>query len=495
MISPAGGARHPSTNVASRTRSRSVRCLGVIVLAAIFAIARAAEPTLAPSTPRPPSVVLVTVDTLRADALGIYATGGDVNVTPNLDRLGAEGAQFLDAVSPMPHTRPSHFSILTGLYPRDHGVVNNLLALPGEATTLAEVLHDAGYATAAFVGAVHLSRASGAAQGFDELTAPSEPATWPADRVVGLALEWLRTVASRDRPFLLWLHLFDPHLPYAPPASFRPAIADGGSPLTEISWPVLLDLARQHGGDVPASVRDRARALYRGEARFVDHEVGRLLDWLRERDRLDRTIVLVTADHGECFDHGVFFDHSDCLYDGAVRVPLLVRHPPSVAKGQRLEGTVELRRLPATLFRLAGLAVPPPFEPETLFEQAANPRTFAFVERAFYPAGSAEKRDQRLSTIQSVAGEAIRPLDPGEDWVGVRTARRKYLRMGRRRELYDLAADPHELRNVAAERSAERESLDAAVSAWLEAHPVRVIDAGQINERLRESLEALGYTR
>ncbi|MFN7950771.1 MAG: sulfatase [bacterium] len=467
-----------------------VASLVAVTLIAVATRAWAAEPTPAPATALRPSVVLVTVDTLRADALGCYGAGA--GATPNLDRVAAEGAQFLNAACPMPHTRPSHFSILTGLYPRDHGVVNNLIALPEQATTLAEVLSDAGYASAAFVGAVHLNRASGAAQGFDELSAPAEPATWTADQVVSRALAWLRNAANQQRPFLLWIHLFDPHLPYAPPAAFRPPSPAGA--LSEVSWPILLDVARQHGGDVPGAVRDRARALYQGEARFVDHEIGRVIELLREHDRLDRTILAVTADHGECFDHGVFFDHSDCLYDGAIQVPLLVRYPPAVASAQRLGGQVELRRLPATILRLAGIAAPPPFEPETLFEQAADPHAMAFVERAFYPAGSAERRDQRLTTIRTVGGEPIRPLDPEQDWVGVRTSAWKYLRMGERRELYDLTADPRERANVSAERPAIRDPLDAALTTWLGAHPIRVLDAGQINERLRESLEALGYT-
>ena len=173
----------------------------------------------------PPSVLLITVDTLRADALRPYhATGptrdGDAPDTPRMSGLAREATLFENAAAPMPLTRPSHFSIFTGLYPREHGVVNNQIRLPDAKETLAEILSGHGYHTGGVVAVDLLGDDSGAQQGFAHYGSPRDRLQWSAPDVVKKARAWLATIPA-DEPFFLWVHLFDPHQPYDPPSEFR----------------------------------------------------------------------------------------------------------------------------------------------------------------------------------------------------------------------------------------------------------------------------------
>jgi arylsulfatase A-like enzyme len=437
-----------------------------------------------------PNVLLITVDTLRADRLGCY--GGTAAPTPHVDRLASEGLVFDNAACPMPQTRPSHFSIMTSLYPRQHGVVNNRIALPETLVTMPEVFRAAGYRTGGFVAVKLLGRDSGGAQGFGTFLAPTEQAQWPADRVVPRAVEWIDAPDGEGRPFFLWLHLFDPHMPYAPPPPFRPP-ADG--PIAEelpiVSWEALRTVAREQGGALSRAVLDRALALYAGEIAYTDRWIGELLSALDERGLTDRTAIAFTADHGECFDHGIYFDHTSCLYDGAVRVPLILRYPGRVPAGERRAVQVENLDIAPTLFALAGVAAPPSFGGRALLGAAGEGA--AFVEHPLLHEGGADYRSLRSEILGSVAGEPLRPTVGDEDLVGVRTPSWKYLRSGDREELYDVRSDPGETRNVAARNPAAVRRLEARLQAWLDAHPLKVADESKISEELRETLRSLGY--
>ena len=316
------------------------------------------------NAPESPHIVLITVDTLRADRLGAY--GSRSTRTPHIDALAREGVLFERAMAPIPVTKPSHFSMFTSLYPRDHGVMNNRMRLPEELPTLAGVLGEAGYDTAAFTATALLDRESGAGRGFAEFFSPRQHSR-DADRVVPLADGWLRQRSS-ERPFFLWVHLFDPHMPYEPPPAFRPE----SSPELErrlpvADWEPIAELARENGGDLPQGALERLMGLYDGEVEHVDRWIGTLREALEDRDWLDRTVVVFTADHGECFENGVFFYHSNCLYEPAVRVPLILRHPGDLPAGERRPDVVESLDLAPTLLALAGLEIPEGFVGSNLF--------------------------------------------------------------------------------------------------------------------------------
>jgi arylsulfatase A-like enzyme len=442
-----------------------------------------------PAADERPNLLLVTVDTLRADGLGCY---GGRNATPHVDRIAREGALFSAAACAMPMTRPSVSSILSGRHPRTTGVVNNAIALGEGVPTVATALQAAGWRTAAFVGVRLLDTGAGLFPGFETYETPPKRYQVPAGEVVGPAVRWL---AQRDvtRPFFLWVHLFDPHLPYAPPDE-----SGGGARMAErgVTRRSLLEAAEDAGGDLPADVFERALDLYGDEIEYADRWIGTLLDAFESRGLLDRTVVAFAADHGECFDHGIFFEHSDCLYDGAAKVPLLLRYPGRIAAGTRIDAQVELAQLAPTLLSLAGVPRPAGMDRPDLFAAAPpadDPAAWALVQHPLYDERAADARHRRVEGIRSVAGHPSREVAVDETSVALRGARWKFIRTGERRELYDLAADPAEERDVAAERPDETHRLDALLDRKLAGLPLSARSAQAVDPRLRETLRALGY--
>jgi arylsulfatase A-like enzyme len=429
--------------------------------------------------------VLITVDTLRLDELGAYgATGVE---TPNIDRLAKAGWTFDNAAAPLPETRPSHAALITARYPRETGVLSNRFTLSDEEVTVGEVFEGAGYRTGGFAGCVLLAADSGFAQGFARFTAPSDsPPIRPAPAVVDDVVAWLDEV-DRRQPIFLWVHLFDPHMPYAP--------ADGPAAGEELTWPQIMASAAAHGGDLPADVLARGRRLYRAEVASVDRAIGRLLERLERRGNWDKTVVLFTADHGECFANGIYFEHSNCLYDGAVHVPLLLRYPPRLEAGRRIAAETEHVDVAPTLLALAGLPRPGAFgERPDLMALAANEATprWSYLEHPFYSAADARDRGRIVAELRSVAGDPTRPIVGGVEITGLRNRRFKYL-LGDHEELYDLAADPGETADLAAAGEIDLGPFRNAVRDFRRRHPLRLEVPDQVDPELRRRLEALGY--
>jgi arylsulfatase A-like enzyme len=242
--------------------------------------------------PARPNLVLVTIDTLRADHIGAY--GSTLARTPALDGLAARGARFTHAQSAVPLTGPSHATILTGLYPPAHGVRDNIVfTLDPRHRTLASLLGGQGYRTAAFVGAYPVAAAFGFRQGFDvfsedfkESPIPGAGAQRPANEVVDAALGWLSKPA--EAPFFVWTHLYDPHAPYDPPEPYRSTLA--GHP-------------------------------YDGEIAFADAQVGRLLDWVRASGHDKDTVIAILSDHGESLGEHGEVTHAVLAYEATLHVP------------------------------------------------------------------------------------------------------------------------------------------------------------------------------
>jgi len=459
----------------------------------LVAVAGAALAALGCSRePRQPNVLLLSIDTLRADHLGCY--GGTRVATPGIDRLAHDGALFENAACPMPMTRPSLATVHTSLHPREHGVVNNGVALAAESVTLAETLATAGYQTAAFTPARLLDAASGLAQGFATYAAP-EAHHLPADRVAPGALDWL---AARDpeKPFFVWLHLFDPHLPYGPPAQYAP-----GAGATEISWKSLVATANAHDGDVPAATLARALELYAGEVAYVDHWVGAVTAKLATLGILDDTILVFTADHGECFDHGIFFEHSDCLYEGAVQVPLVIRYPRKIAAGTRVATQVEHMDVAPTILALAGMAPPAEFRGRALLPAPPPatsdlvPGAFALIEHPHYQERNAAERSRKRDRIRSVAGMPTREVVTDRRSNALRGTRWKLITDGSASEVYDLPADRREQHDLATVKPELTTDLRRVLEEKRSSHPLRLREGGDVDPRLRETLKALGYVQ
>jgi arylsulfatase A-like enzyme len=461
-------------------------CIPLASVALLLACTEASEPA------RGPNVVLVTIDTLRADSLGAY--GARTPRTPHVDRLAREGTLWENATSSIPATKPSHFSLLSSRYPRDHGVLNNEGVLPDDVLSVVEVFQRAGWSTAGFVASSLLDSSSGAARGFDLLDAPRRP-TRDADRVVPRATRWLEEVALSE-PFFLWIHLFDPHIPYAPPPEHVPAeAASGSNGLARVGWKSLASIAEAHAGDLPREVLERALALYAGEVAHVDHWMGVLLDALERRELLDQTALLFTADHGECFENGIYFFHSNCLYEAAVRVPLILRYPRAVESGLRRPEVVENLDVAPTLLRLAGLEVPAVFDGRDLLAPRPAEAERAFAQHPLYPAGTVRRRSVRQQAVRSVAGEPMRPLVVGVEEVALRTREWKLILTGDEPALYHLPSDPAEKRDRAAEQPELVRELRGQLERWRNEHPLRIEDEGAINPELLEALRELGYAQ
>jgi arylsulfatase A-like enzyme/thioredoxin-like negative regulator of GroEL len=442
----------------------SCACLALLSLSACAtAPPPTAQTAVIPDDQRPERVVLITIDTLRADYVGSY--GSKSSRTPTLDRLAANGVRFATTISPTPMTMPSHTSLMTGLDPTLHGVHSNAkFRLNDGIPTLAEQFQAHGFATAAFLSSVVLDRRYGLARGFDIYDdrmgfrhniqgATGGYAERTADQVVDATLEWLEVAPSR---FFLWVHFYDPHGSYDPPRGFRPKqITTTASP-EEVG---SLEYAKQV-----------FPPLYAGEIYFADTELGRLLRILNRRFADNRTLLVVTSDHGESLGEHGELTHTLTVYDATQKVPLLMKGP-GVPSGRVVDAQVRLVDVAPTILSLSGL---PAIEHTT--------------GQDLEPWMSGERQDGLEAYVETLETELAYGWSPV---LGLRTGEYKYLRTVRP-ELYALDTDPHEMNNLAASLPAKLKEFDEALEARLaDALPV-VPNAVAPPEEIA-LLESLGY--
>ncbi len=442
---------------------------------------------------RGPDLVLITLDTLRADHVGAIGGARRAVQTPNLDALAASGALFTRGVSPVPLTLPAHAAMLTGQHPLALGLLRNGEVLGEAAPRVAERLRAEGWRTAAFVAAAVLRGKTGLQRGFDRyddrfslgdrlaelgllgplLRAGGLPRERAGEQTVARALAWM--AEPSDAPRFLWVHLYDCHAPYRPPAPWD----------TRYPWsspdaqgnPTEMRAARERIRAehqfflpfVPPDLR-AAAARYAGEVSHVDALVGRLLGALPAEAR-----VLAAADHGESLtEHGELLGHGAQVYDTTTRVPIWVR-APEVSPGARVEGPVPLEAVGPTLLALAGL----PAEGPTLLDAIAAPwPTLPLLSFA----GTQQSQD------------AV-PLQKGWE-LGLRGGEDKWIiRRSNSLERYLLLDDPGELEDRAPEapdaaRQQARQALESARSRLESA----ASEAGELDPETADELRALGYT-
>jgi len=504
---------------------------GSLVLS--FSCARPPEEEAKPK----PNVLLITIETLRADHVG--SNGYRRNTTPNLDRLAREGASFENAVAQAPFTLPSVASILTGRTPPAHGVRNHPATLSTSIETLAERFQEAGYQTAAMTRHTWLRSKSGLDQGFTEYHNNKFSAGLDARSLSLAASDWL---SERDpaRPFFLWLHFLDPHLPYTPsypysvlyhdeyreepqPAHLR-AMAEAAldreeyvpTPYADVSggpyydlvlrhYPenrILLDLAfwRRSRGSIFFNKGLYSRYevsqvvdLYDGAILYTDDNLGRILQKLQELGLSDSTVVAVTGDHGEAFgEHGLSFTHDFTLYDEVLRVPLVIRGP-GVVPGATIAQQVRLMDIAPTLLDIAEVEPLPAIEARSLLPLLRGgtlPYLVAFAESA--PARSQFPEQERVF-LPGIRGK----------WRMVRTDRWKLIQIPREGsdvyELFNLVDDPGETLNLFAELPGEAAKLQPLLEAWIASDPLRDSEsAGEegledLDPSALEQLKTLGY--
>lgn len=415
-----------------------------------------------------PNILLIGIDTLRADHVGAW--GRDPSLTPAMDRLAGQSDVWLDAYSVFNVTNPSFASILTGFYGKNHGVYDLQTPLPRSHVTLAEHLRQAGYETLALISAAHLGdHNSGLGQGFQDVTRATEH--FAGELAVDMTLDWI-TARDGKRPFFAWVHLFDPHTPHTPPQpyalGFRPAEPMGLSPV-RLWVPFRKPGPRSFDENVLGGNRD----LYGGEVAYLDRQVGRLLDFLESRGMLENTLVALVADHGEGLgEHGVLYRHVG-LHDTTTRVPLMIRWPGRERQGRRIHGLVQTIDLFPTLMASAGLKAPPQ-----------------------------DGTDLRELTAEGKTGRrAVFAEHAGRLGLMVRTPEHKYiLSQGNARffpdgaYLYDLKADPGEIRNLAGRGLPAEQRLADLLRRWLADRRNRPdARSREQSDEEKARLRALGY--
>ncbi len=395
------------------------------------------------------NVVLITLDTLRADRLGCY--GYDRAATPVIDRLASEGTRFAQVATSVPMTLPAHATIMTGLYPPRHGVRDNgTFRLTDDHETLAEVMQRNGYATAAFIAAFVLDERYGLSQGIDHyddnltlryrLPTPQAPQNpdRPANVVVDSTLAWLQSRGNDDRPFFAWVHLFDAHQPYAAPEPFRSRYA---------------------------------AQPYDGEIAFVDAQIGRLIEGLASLGCSENTLVVFVGDHGEGLgDHGED-THRQLIYESTIRVPLILHCPGVVQAGAVVDRTVAatVDVLP-TILDLTGLDIPQNIDGQSLVSNAPDSNRVVYME-----------------TLSTQLNDGWAPL------FGVRDIEGKYIDAPTA-EFYDLTTDPNEQTNLLATRRDDVSRLADALKALRVTFPdTAVASAVTPTEEELKRLAALGY--
>ena len=433
---------------------------------------------LAHLTRRPqPSVVLITVDSLRADHLGIY--GYERATSPAIDALAERAVVFDRAYTVDTLSGPSHSSIFTSLYPVTHGVFYNGHKLPHELTTMAEIFRDAGYRTAAFVSDRWLGTSLHYDQGFETFAinqvashARGVKSVAIEGRSFQLARAWMKN--QRDTPFFLWLHCQQPHFSYNPPPPWDSAFVPGIPP--DYLYRHFETMREAHrAGTLPKADEHRVEALYDGEIALTDHLLKPLFEELERHS--EPVWVVFTSDHGDLFFEGEpprVGHGGGHYYEGAMRVPLIVVPPPEQPRPvARFDGLVSSIDILPTLAEIAGLRLP----------TGAEGRSFL---------GAIEGR-------QSAGRDRVHAMyvkDPEQPTLALRTERWKFIRRDDRgsRELYDLSVDPLESTNLSDAEAATASRMSRELDVWFaERDRPDSRPEPELSEEIRALLEQGGY--
>jgi arylsulfatase A-like enzyme len=460
-----------------------------------------------PVPPVSSNILLITIDTLRADHLSSY--GYARQTSPVLDALAAEGVRFEIPIVQWPKTGPSFASMFTSTYPKDNGIVRKIgTRLPDQFLMVAEALQRQGYSTRAVVANGAVASEFNFHQGFDayveswKLTPPEDGVDPTGATMINQLVETVMESQQPGEPFFLWVHYLDPHFPYAAPEPWTDKFANDG--LADPEEKVDIDLARPRvqmmgiGSEQVLGGRDELAyyvARYDAEISYVDAKIGDLLEFLGRRGLMDNTLTVVTSDHGESLgEHEYYFDHGRFSYQTCLRVPLIF-HQPGVIEPRVDPSPVELLQLAPTLLEAAGIE----------------------LERGRWMQGlSLWPRLRAIDTPAvgqhyafSEAGYAVRPLWQravtdgrykliyAQDW-----GEQRWI-AGKRKPfaLFDLQTDPGETENLVGQDSEAEVRLKRVLDQLWSAPPLEVLvdrDAAEeeheeMDEETRDQLKALGY--
>ena len=444
---------------------------------------------------RPPAarhVVFISLDTARADHFGF--SGNPHVTTPRLDALAAESIVYTDYMTVVPTTLSSHVSLLTGKYPHHHGAARNGFMVNEQNQMLAEILQDAGFRTVGFAGSFTLDERFDFAQGFDHYDQEFsilygehgvDQTQRPAEDVTDAVVRYLDEEGVPERLFL-FVHYFDPHRPYAPPAPFDKMY----DPVGRENLPPIDDIKRDLSlpPQLLADYVRRHHMQYAAEISYADHHIGRLLDDLRGRGVLDDAILVITTDHGESmWEHNEGFDHGTTVYQSTMHAICVIRLPEGAEAAARIDAPVASIDVMPTVLSYLGIEAP----------SGMDGVRMPLTERESFNEG------------RSRFGEATKSASNVETdprWVNIRKAR--CVRSGRHklvwvphadvRELYDVVADPAERRDLLVRPTADLRELSGRLTAELEdwtasADPLPSYSERWHREETEERLRSLGY--
>jgi tetratricopeptide (TPR) repeat protein len=400
------------------------------------------------------NVIVITIDTLRADHLSCY---GNKNVkTPYIDSLAREGVRFARNYTPVPVTLPSHTSIFTGLYPVYHQVRNNgTFEVSDKLETLAEVLKKNGYHTAAFIGSFVLDSRYGLAQGFDYYDDYLQKDTnqtlmiyneRTAGEVVQTANQWLdknSETSGGANPFFMWLHCFDPHAPYEPPMPFS---------------------------------KIYRKNLYDGEIAYTDYALGRLISHLKKKNLFDKTLIVITADHGEGLGEHKEKTHAIFIYDATLHVPLIMRYPKAIPAGLAVQNTTSTVDIMPTVLDILKIRNRPHVQGKSLLGLVHGEKDFT-------------RHELLCETYYPLYNHNWSPLE------GLRTDQWKFIKAPRS-ELYDLKNDPKETVNLFEQKKDVARELEAQMKDLEKENSSQEDDFSahfKMDKNTQDRLKSLGY--
>lgn len=421
-----------------------------------------------------PLVILITMDTTRFDHLGCY--GYDKKTSPNIDRLASSGVRFTNCFVSMPNTDPSHVSILTSTYPRTHGVLKNGMEVTNpDIVSIAEWFKGRGYETAAITAKQYLNPDNLKLKGFDYVSAPRSGMK-TADVISSEAIEFMEKNSRRN--VFLWVHFFDPHVPYTPPLPYALLFLDEFNGYMEKPVSFLPDSETWTAEEIAYH-----EALYDGEIRYMDQHIGKILKYLEDRfsESSPGPFIIIVADHGESLgelqnDFKFVFAHGKFLYNSTVKVPLIMSWKGRLPEGGTVDSLVETIDIAPTIIDLMEEEKLPEFSGvsfrKSIFDNTEH-KPYAFIQRRYFE----------------------KPPKPYLKDEGVAIVSREYKLIensARGIEIYNLEIDEEERDNLAPTEPDLSKELQAQIAGWREKYP-RVKANYVISKEKQESLRALGY--
>jgi arylsulfatase A-like enzyme len=429
------------------------------------------------------NVLLISIDTLRPDHLQCY--GYDRATSPAVDVLARDGVLFATAIAQAPSTLPSHASILTGLVPSHHGAFHHARArLPDHITTLAEILKEAGFTTAAFHGGGQMAETFGLSQGFDRYQLVDRERF---SRVVDHGIQWLEETAL-DR-FFLFLHTYETHVPYQAREYLKHFENEYQGRLPDLMRVAVFDEVNFGGRELSPADFDHVLNAYDAAIRVMDSSVERIIDYLKARGAYDKTLIVFTSDHGEEFgEHGKVAYHCHTVYDELIKVPLIVKLPHSAQAKTRIQSQVRSIDIVPTVLDVLGLEAPRQFDGISLVPLITGKGSPGVQDESLgLPLFAVSERDDAAGSLHVMSirtnDKKLYVIKKHDDIV--------------RRMLFDLEHDPTEQNNMFSKQLTEQQILSD--SLWRQFERIKnqrecpQLQTVTVDRETKRKLEELGY--